>query len=383
MITKSYSTLIIGGGIIGLSIGWQLARRGVSVCIIERGTAGHAASWAAAGMLAPQAEVGFEEEAFLKFGEKSLALYPQFLSELKEDSATDVLLDRCGTMMVGIDRDDAAYLKRLYDFRRGLGLAVEWLGGSAARDREPYLSPKIVSAVWLPNDAQIDNRALVTALKTAFVNRGGVLYENTPVENIGITSSTATHVITPSGEIYAKQIVVAAGCWSRQVEGIEESMRPAVRPVKGQILNVSMTSSCELSHVVRSPRVYLAPKSDNRLVIGATSEEMGFDVSPTAGGVMDLLRDGWELVPSIYELPLNDIRVGLRPATPDHEPLLGESGIAGLLYATGHYRHGILLAPVTAYEMAKHLCGESFSDYTYPFLASRLTPRSRPVQAHD
>ncbi|MGQ9806759.1 MAG: glycine oxidase ThiO [Chlorobiales bacterium] len=361
--------VIVGGGIIGLSIGWQLLRRGIEVTLIDRGEAGKAASWLAAGMLASNAEVGFEEIDFLKFGEKSLALYPQFLSELKEDSGMDVPIDPCGTLMIALDRDDADYLKRLYDFRKSLKLPAEWLSGTKARDLEPMLSPKVVSGLWLANDAQIDNRLLISALKHAFANKGGTLVEHCDAHSVDISAHT---LITEKGAIQFSRLVLAMGCWSRHIAGIPAEHLAPVRPVKGQILTLQMSKELALSKVVRSPRVYLAPKHDGRLVVGATSEERGFDESITAGGVLDLLQESYEAVPAVYEMALQEVRVGLRPASRDNEPVLGESPYPNIFYATGHYRHGILLAPATAYEMSNYLLNAVFSNEAKPFLASRF-----------
>ncbi len=361
--------VIVGGGVIGLSIGWQLLRREVEVTLIDKGEVGKAASWLAAGMLAPNAEVGFEEMDFLKFGEKSLALYPQFLSELKEDSGIDVPIDRCGTLMIGLDRDDSEFLKRLYDFRKSLKLPSEWISGTKARDLEPMLSPKVVSGLWLPNDAQIDNRLLVTALRRAFVNKGGTVIEHCDAHSVDVSAHTLR---TEYGAIQFSRLILAIGCWSRRIVGIPDEHLPPVRPVKGQILTLQMSKDLALFKVVRSPRVYLAPKHDGRLVVGATSEERGFDESITAGGVMDLLHEGYEAVPAIYEMTLQEVRVGLRPASRDNEPILGESPYPNIFYATGHYRHGILLTPVTAYEMTTCILDGVFSDEAKPFTASRF-----------
>ncbi|MEJ2719939.1 MAG: glycine oxidase ThiO [bacterium] len=344
--------VVIGGGVIGLAAGWQLLRRGVPVVICERDKAGRAASRVAAGMLAPHSEVGFEEEDFLKLGVESLNAFPRFLDELEDDSGRRVALDDRGTLIVGFHRDDTERIRRLYEFREHLGLPVKWLPGSAGRDIEPLLSPKITAAIWLPDDTQINNLELLDALVEAFVSRGGVLQENTPVTSVDIESGRAAGVSTISGRIDASAVLIAAGCWSGGIEGIPDDRRPPVRPVKGQIVSLRVEGDYEFGHVVRAPDVYLLPKNDGRLLVGATQEEMGFDVTPTAGPIMRLLERGWEAVPSIYDLPFDHVDVGLRPGSRDNEPLIGASGIESLYYATGHHRHGILLAPITAYAIA-------------------------------
>ncbi|PIO47186.1 MAG: glycine oxidase ThiO [[Chlorobium] sp. 445] len=367
---------IIGGGIIGLSTAWQLARAGVEVCVLERSEAGKSASWAAAGMLAPQAEVGFEEINFLRLGQESLALYPKFLEELREDSGLDVQLDMRGTLMIALDRDDREALRREFEFRKSIGLAVEWITTSEARELEPLLSPKVTSAIWLPNDYQIDNQGLILALRKALIVRGGKLYEQTAVERVEIDQGKVVGVVTRAGDVNAKSVVLAAGAWSHKLAGLPEEVRPAVRPVKGQILTLKMTEQLRMTKVVRSPRVYLAPKLDSRLIIGATSEEKGFDTVPTAGGVLTLLEEAFEAVPAIYELSIEEIRVGLRPGSRDNEPLIGESLVKNLFIATGHYRHGILLAPVTAKALVAMIQGEPVSKTLLPFRPSRFLTTS-------
>ena len=180
------NTIIIGGGIIGLSLGWQLAKKGNSVEILERGIAGRSASWAAAGMLAPQAEMGFEDIDLFYLCRKSLDMYTRFVDELYIDSGIKVELEKTGCILPGFDRDDAERLRRLYDFREKIGMPVVWLTGSEAREIEPFLSPRCTGAIWIDDDAQINNRRMLDALKIAFVKCGGKLYEEHNVERINI-----------------------------------------------------------------------------------------------------------------------------------------------------------------------------------------------------
>jgi glycine oxidase len=360
--------VVIGGGIIGLAAGWQLLRAGHDVTLFESDEVGHAASWAAAGMLAPHAEVGFEDESFLAMALESLREYPRFLEELREDSGTKVSLDTCGTLMVAFNRDDSERIRRLFTFREGLGLPVQWLSGDEARDIEPLLSPKVIAAIWLPEDGQVNNRDVLRALRTAFQSRGGRVHTRTRVTSVRISGGRATHVRTDAGvgAVRASKIVVAAGCWSAGIEGIPEDMRPPVRPVKGQIVSLTTAKGFGLAHVVRAPDVYLLPKSDGRVVVGATQEEMGFDTTPTAGEVMRLLERGWEAVPSIYELGIGSIDVGLRPGSRDNNPIVGATSVRDLYYATGHFRHGIILAPVTAYAIREVVGGGPLPEVLKP-----------------
>jgi glycine oxidase len=373
---REQPVVIIGGGIIGLSIGWQLLRRGLEVTIFERGDAGKEASWVAGGLLAPQAEVGFEDETFLRAAMESLRRYPEFLSELYDDTGESIALDRRGTMIVAADRDDTERIRRLYEFRSHLGLSVEWLQGSEAREREPLLSPRVVAAISLPDDTQVNNRRLIVALRDAFVKRGGNLREQTPVASIRIHEDRAAAVVTQEGDTRARHVVLAAGCWSGQIEGIPDSMRPPVRPIKGQIISLRQSDEQTFASVIRSTEVYVVPKDDGRLIVGATQEDKGFDKTPTAGEIMRMLERAWEAVPSIYDLSIESIDVGLRPGSRDHMPVIGASPIADLSYATGHFRHGILLAPLTAYAMSDLIVDGSVTECVAPFAPSRFVPRT-------
>ncbi len=368
---------IIGGGIIGLGIGWQLTRRGAAVSLFEKNTAGKGASWSAAGMLAPLSEVGFEEEDFLRIGRESLLLFPRFLDELREDTNIEIALDTRGTLIIGLDRDDTERLRRLFDFREHLGLPVKWLSGTGAREIEPLLSPRTSSAIWIPDDHQVDNRALVEALKTGFQKNGGVLHENHPVLGVSVEGDCTTGILSATGEFHADTVVIAAGCWSKQIEGIPKEWLPPVRPVKGQIITLRSDETYALSHVVRAPDAYLLPKGDGRVLLGASEEEMGFDTSITAGPIYRLLERGWEAVPSIYELKIEEIDAGLRPGSRDHDPIVGETPIKGLYYATGHYRHGILLAPITAYELSNMILENTSSELFKPFNPGRFMPADK------
>ena len=342
------NVVIVGGGVIGLSVAWRLAREGVAVTVIERDRIGRSASWVAAGMLAPISEAAFDDHDHVTFARASMARFPSFLAELEPDADAPVHLDTRGTLVVARDRDDAEYIRRAYEYRRSIGLPVDWLTGSEARDAEPALSPRIVGAMAVPDDHQIDTRAFMTALERACRNRGVTLVENTTVRCIVTESGRATGVETPAGLVRADVVVLAAGAWSATIDGIPAPCVPPVRPVKGQLVRLRIVEPFPLAHVIRAPRAYLLPKHDGTVVVGATQEEMGFDLTPTAGGISDILRHAWELVPGIYDLPFDAVEVGLRPGSRDNHPIIGESELGGLVMATGHFRHGILLAPATA-----------------------------------
>ena len=370
--------IIIGGGVIGLGIGWQLAKAGASVSIYERGAAGRAASWAAAGMLAPLAEAHTEESSLLKLGCESLARYPQWVRELEADAERSIGYRMEGTLIIGLEPDDTHQLRHLYTAQQDLGLDVEWLSGRAAREIEPVLSPRITAAIHCATDYQVDNRQMVTALQCAYQACGGVLHENSTIEKIVIENGIATGVQTRDGFQGADTLILAAGCWSAQVEGLPEPIVPPVRPVKGQMLALQMEAGIEINSVIRTIRaryptsVYLVPRDNGRLIVGATSEEMGFDTRLTAGGVFELLRGAWEAVPGTYELPLLETWTGLRPGSRDNAPILGETPVENLIYATGHYRNGILLTPITAYEMTKLILTGETSETIAPFQLDRF-----------
>jgi glycine oxidase len=344
----SPSVIVIGGGVIGLASAWRLAREGANVTVLERGGAGRSASWVAAGMLAPISEAAFDDDHHTAFARASMARFPSFVAELEADADAAVALNTRGTLVVARDRDDAEFIRRAYEYRRAIGLPVDWCTGSEARDAEPALSPRIVAAMAVPDDHQIDTRALMRALARACERTGVKLLENTSVMRVIVQGDRVSGVETNAGRVASDAVIVAAGAWSASIEGIPARDIPPVRPVKGQLVRLSRTASFPLAHVIRAPRAYLMPKDDGSVVVGATQEEMGFDETPTAGGVSDILRHAWELVPGIHELPFQGVEVGLRPGSRDNHPVIGATSVRGLVMATGHFRHGILLAPATA-----------------------------------
>ena len=351
--------LIVGGGAIGLAIGWRLARAGLAVALFDRDRVGHSASWASAGMLSPLAEVQFEEEDLLHLGLKGLSVYPEFVGELEAETGCCVGYRRDGVLIVGITQDDLEYLKFRYRYQRDLGLPVTYLSGDEAREREPHLSAQVSAAVWCPGDHQVDNRRLVMALKKGLVAAGGEVFEEMGVDEL-LIDGTRVRGVRVGEEIFeGDTVVLASGCWSRLIPGLPDCVRPPVRPVRGQIMRLTMTEDFALNTMVWYSRVatstvaYLVPKDNGHLVLGATSEEMGFDEDVTAGGMFELLRAAWEVLPGVYDLPLIESAAGLRPGSRDDAPILGETPIEGLIMATGHYRKGILLTPLTALSIAE------------------------------
>jgi len=373
--------LIVGGGTIGLGIGFELVRRGTPVTIFERDEAGRGTSYQAAGMLAPDAEIEFEELELYDLNRESLRRWPAFAERVENASGQSVDYRDEGTLIVADDRDAAEALERLYEFQQEQGLTLEWLTGEEAREIEPFVAPRLSAAVFAPSDHQVDNRRLVDALRTAFEAEGGTLREDTPVEAVVPDAETPAVRTTDGKRVAGDRVVVAAGVWSRELDGLTPDATPPVRPVKGQMIQLRRKRPFDLQHVVRGPEAYLAPKSDGRIVMGATSEEMGFDTTVTAGGLYDLLEGGWEVVPGIRDLPVDETWAGLRPASRDHAPLLGETTAPGVLMATGHYRHGILLTPITAEEMARLIRTGETSDWLQPFSPLRFSQAGSPTHS--
>ncbi len=373
----SLDVAVIGGGVIGLAIAWRAVTRGLRVAVLERDRAGAGASHVAAGMLAPIAEVTPGEEPLLELGLRSAAGYPAFLDELASAAgvARPALGDtRCGTLLVARDGDEAEALERELALRHRLGLAVERLRPSEARRREPGLAPALRLALDVPDDHAIDPRALTAALAAAVRRGGGEVREATAVSGLVLEHDAVRGVGLADGTVVAAgQVVVAAGVWSTQLAGIPEAASVPVRPVKGQIMRLHDPAGPGLlTRVIRMGPSYVVPRGDGRYVIGATSEERGFDTTVTAGAAFELLRDASELVPGVSEWVLDEFQAGLRPGTPDNLPAIGPGDVPGLHWAVGHRRGGVLLAPATAEIVVAALAGEAPDPAAAPFAAQRF-----------
>jgi glycine oxidase len=358
---RSFDVAVVGGGVIGLTIAWRAARRGLAVTVLDRGRPGSGSSFVAAGMLAPIAEALATEQPLLRLGLRSAELYPAFLAELAEDSKRDPGYLPCGTLLLARDRDDAEALERELAMRRRLGLAVSRLRGSEARALEPALAPAVRLALEIPDDHVLDPRRLTAALADAVSRAGGSVRSGTAVAAVASACGRVTGVVLADGEeIAAEQVVIAAGPWAESIEGLPEGARIPIHPIKGQIMRLHDPAGPGLlSRVLRYPGGYVAPRGDGRYVIGATMEERGFDTTVTAGAVFELLRDAAELLPGVAELVIDELSAGLRPATPDNTPAIGAGALPGLHWAVGHYRGGILLAPVTAEIVLASLTGSA------------------------
>jgi glycine oxidase len=366
-LSGSRDVLVIGGGVIGLSLAWRARERGMSVAVLERDTLGSGTSRVAAGMLAPVAEAEFGEAGrrVLELGLRSAELWPSFAEQLQAASGVDVGLLRTGTLMLARDEDEARELERQVAFRDGLGLRTSRLRGSEAREREPALAPSTRLALEAPDDHSVEPRAVLAALQAACEAAGVELREHARVERVEADAGRVAGLTLADGQsLAAGQVVLAAGAWSAQVAGAElDGARPGatvpVRPVRGQLLRLRDPAGPGLlSRVIRFEGGYVVPRADGRYVLGASVEERGFDVEPDVGGVYELLREAHEVVPGVSELKIEELCVGLRPGMPDNAPAIGAGSPQGLMLATGHHRNGILLAPLTAELGAKLLAGE-------------------------
>jgi glycine oxidase len=364
---------VLGGGLIGLAIAWRAALGGLSVHLADP-EPGVGASTAAAGMLAPVTEAHYGEERLLELNLRSARRYPSFIDELGRSTRLPAGYDTRGTLAVAFDRDDRAVLAETAAYHRKLDLESTPLTGREARALEPMLAPGVQAGLLVERDHQVDNRLLHAALLEAATNAGVTIHRSAAA--LIVEDGRARGLRLESGEaLTADHVVLAAGCWSSEIPGLPPDALPRVRPVRGQILRLAMATPLltrAIRAMVRGSYVYLVPRAHGELVIGATVDELGFDTSITSGGVYELLRDAHEVVPGITELPLVESRTGLRPGSPDNAPLLGRTVLPGLIAATGHYRNGVLLTPITADAIAELLIDGELPEYAAPFSPERF-----------
>ncbi|MCS6783589.1 MAG: glycine oxidase ThiO [Candidatus Caldarchaeum sp.] len=375
---------VVGGGLIGLSVAWYLRQRGFDVVVYEKNSAGRGASWASAGMLAPNLEAEPGEENLVKLLLESLKMWPAFAQSLEKQSGIDVGYRTEGTLSVALNRDDVQRLRFQHRFMKELGLDVEFIDGETVLEQEPFINRNVQAALHSRSDHQVDARQAVEAVKKVFMDSGGVLKERCGVAKVVVEDGMVVGVFSCEGFRSFENVVLAAGPWSRHVDGLPEQERPPVRPVKGQMIAVRDTGTTPLvQHVVWGPQrpwgpCYIVPKRGGRILLGTTVEEKGFDVSVTAGGLMNILRGCWEVLPALSELPVEEVWAGLRPGSPDDAPIIGPSSTKGLFIATGHFRNGILLAPFTAKAAADYMETGKLDDLAKPFSPQRFKPRDEP-----
>ncbi len=370
--------VVAGGGVIGTAIAWRAAAAGLDVVLVDPAD-GQAASLVAAGMLAPVSEALFGEGALLRVNLLAVRRFPSFAAELQEATGRDIGLRGEGTLAIAYDPGDLAALNRLTAFRRSAGLDATELDSRACRTLEPFLTPDVHGGVLFAGDWSVDNRRYAAALREAAA-AAKVRVVRDRVTGVRVRDGRISGArLTDAGEVDSAAVVVAAGCWSGSVDGLPGPLRSVVRPVKGQLLRLRHPDgmppviSRTIRATVRGMDVYLVPRADGELIVGATSEERGPDLTVTAGAVHDLLHDAMSVLPVTSELILAETCAGLRPGTPDNGPVVGGCGIDGLLVATGHYRNGILMSPVTADAIAALLAGDEPAAEWQPFTPTRFS----------
>lgn len=369
---ERFDLVVVGGGAIGLACAWRAARDGLRVCVLERGEPGGGATQAAAGILAPHTEAEPGRAAFAALGQHSLELWPSFAQDLAEVSGRDVGFERSGSLVVAFDRDELEALDREREMLTRMGLEPRRLTAGECRVLEPGLAPACAGGLLAPHEAQVDPRRLAAALVRAIADSRGALRPGTEVASVVVEDGRASGVRLGDGtRLRAERVLLAVGAWTGE-NGLAPVRLP-VRPVKGQILRLRAPAGARpAGRMIRSEHVYVVPRASGEVVVGATVEERGFDTAVTAGGVFELLREAYRALPEIAELELVEVTAGLRPGTPDNGPLLGETGLEGLVVASGHYRNGILLAPASAEAIAAVLAGGRLPEIAAPFAAERF-----------
>lgn len=374
---RSTEVAIVGAGVIGLSCAFELAKRGKSVTVIEREEPGFGASTVAAGMLTPSFEVETTPPSLVELQLDSLRRYPAFISEIEAASGLACGYRDEGTLWVSRHRDDELELEHIRKIQEDRGLPARRLTGRETRQIEPYLSPRIIGGLLVETDHQVNSRKLVPALAAACRCLGVELVENTAVKTVERSGGRIELTLQSRGDqtvLRSEQVLLAAGVWLE--EGLVTPLpQIGMRPIKGQI--VHLKGQPLVDRVLRNSDVYIVPRAGGELLLGATEEEQGFDMQPTAGGTLDLLRYAFEILPGLYDLYVSEIDVGLRPAVSDHQPVLGPTDSEGIFIAGGHYRGGIILAPATAHWMAELMTTGSAPRAIEPFGVDRLVARQQ------
>jgi glycine oxidase len=339
---------LIGAGVIGLSIAWRLACRGMTVAVFERGEAGAGTSLAATGMLAAAAEHEACGEELLTLALESQRQWPAFRAAIEACSNSSIDYRCEGTLVVALGRDEVERLRFRHEQQKRSGLNTNWLNAMEVRGTEPGLRASVAGGILCRDDHQVDPRPLIPALVFALRARGGLLFQNCPVTSLEMSGGRVSGLLTTAGSCQARTVIVASGVWSS--DGLlPPTIELPMRPLKGQALALRTTKHTgSPRHVIWTEQIHLAPKSDGRLIVGATMEDAGFNPAITAGGVLALLEGVHRALPSSEEMEIEAVWSGFRPTSDDDAPILGGTGIPGLLIATGHHRNGILLAPVTA-----------------------------------
>jgi glycine oxidase len=362
--------IIIGGGISGLALARELAQRRLSVTVLEHHHPGREASWASAGMLAPQGELS--EGPFLALCLESNRRYPAFRAAVEEETGIRCYHREAGTLALAITDEDEAEFHHTFGRQREDGLAVEWISGEDARRLEPSLSDRVRGGMYLPNDKHVENRLLVPALEQACRQLGVEIVCGAHVIRVLEDGGRTVGVETILGTWHGATVVNAAGSWAATIGVPDPALRPPVFPVRGQMLAITLPSPAFLSRVVRSPRSYLVPRHDGRLFLGATMEQVGFDKRNTVWGINKLLSGALELFPALEGCAIQEMWAGLRPGSADNFPILGVTPLPGYVLATGVFRNGLLLAPVISQLLAELIVSGETPALLAPFSIDRF-----------
>ncbi len=361
------SILIIGGGVIGLSLARQLHKKGFTeVTILEKGLIGQEASKAAAGMLAPQAETN-QADTFFDFCRQSRDLYPNLAEELSDETGVDIELDRSGTLYVAFNENDVDEIRKRYEWQAKAGLKVEHLTARETHKLEPFISPDSLESLFFPNDWQVENRQLLKALQKYAELNGVKIIEQTEVKSLVTTSGKIKGVATNKDKKYFADIVIlATGAWTSLIKA-DGLQLPQVKPIRGQMISFH-TAERLFTRVIYSPRGYIVPRKLGRIIAGATVEDVGFENKTTASGTEFVRQNAIEISPGIASLPIDEKWSGLRPLAENGLPFIGEIPAAENLYiAAAHYRNGILLAPLTAKVLSKKIADGKESEFLEKF----------------
>jgi len=363
--------LIIGGGLIGLSIARELNKKNVGkITILERGEIGKEASFAAAGMLAPHAESEKLDE-FYYFCEESNSLYPQFAQELFDETDVDIELDRSGTLFLALDKFDSEEIGKRFEWQKKAGLEVEHLSAKETHKLEPFVSPDVLESLYFPNNWQVENRKLLHALHKYCDLNNIEIREKVEITDLMVEGDKITGAKSNEEVFVAEKVILATGAWTSLIKS-ENLILPEIKPIRGQMISFH-TAKRLFEKVIYSPRGYLVPREDGRILIGATVEDVGFNKDLTDSGIEYLRELAFEIAPSLANLNIYEKWAGLRPISIDGLPILGEfSEIENLFIATAHYRNGILLAPITAKILAEKISDGIESEYLKIFSPKRF-----------
>ncbi|MDQ6788557.1 MAG: glycine oxidase ThiO [Acidobacteriota bacterium] len=384
--SKNSDILIVGGGVIGLTLARELCRKGVEkITILERGAqVGRESSYAAAGMLAPHAETS-ETNDFFYFCNESNALYPNFARELFDETGVDIELDRNGTLYLAFTETDSREISERFEWQKKSAFPVEYLSAQETRKIEPFVSPDVREALFFPNDWQVENRKLLVALEKFAQSNGIEIRTNSKVKNLIIEDFKVIGAQTDNENFFAEKIVLTAGAWTSLINNwimrLESDTphlpMPRIRPIRGQMISFQ-TAKRLFSKVIYTPRGYLVPRADGRILSGATVEDVGFDKNLTEAGIEFLRQNAQEISPSLASLEISEKWAGLRPRAAHGLPILGRTpySFENLFLATGHYRNGILLAPLTAKILADKIVDDKESKYLEIFGIQRFYTRT-------